>query len=102
MGYQIRYDGQVRIRQKSLKKHRRNLTNVTDKLLRVINPGRKSKYGIPIYAPGLMMDRRQIEHCFKMKLISLSVGRRKLGQPLPVCSDDIMPICWAGGYRGLW
>ena len=102
VGYQIRHDGQVRIRQKSLKKHRQKLTEATDKLLSVINPGRKSEDGKPVYAPGLRMDRHRIEHCFKMKLISLSVGRRKFGQPLPGCGDDIMPICWAGGYRGLW
>jgi|GEM_PF-582584 len=102
VGYLIRHDGLVRIRQKSLKKHRQKLTDATDKLLHVINPGRKSKDGIPVYAPGLRMDRHQIERCFEMKLISMSVGRRKFWQPLPACGDDIMPMCWANGYRGLW
>lgn len=102
VGYQIRYDGLVRIREKSLKKHRQKLTDATDKMLNVINPGRKSKNGIPIYAPGLRMSRQKIEHCFKMRLISLSVGRRKFGQPLPMCGPDIMPMCWAKGYVGLW
>ncbi|MEI6915389.1 MAG: reverse transcriptase domain-containing protein [Armatimonadota bacterium] len=102
VGYLIRYDGLVRIRQKSLKKHRQKLTDATDKLLRVINPGRKSKDGIPVYARGLRMNPHQIEHCFEMKLISMSVGRRKFWQPLPVCGDDIMRLCWAKGYKGLW
>lgn len=48
------------------------------------------------------MNPHQIEHCFKMKLISMSVGRRKYWQPLPVCGDDIMRLCWAKGYKGLW
>jgi hypothetical protein len=102
VGYLIRYDGLVRIRQKSLKKHRKKLTDATDKLLKIINPGKRSKDGIPVYAPGLRMDRHQIYHRFRMKLISMSVGRRELWQSLPVSGDQIMPLCWAHGYRGLW
>ena len=102
VGYQIRYDCLVRIRDKSLKKHRQKLTDATDKMLGVINPGGKSKDGVPIYASGLKMNRQQIETSHKMKLISLSVGRRKFGQPLPSHRNDIMPMCWANGFRGLW
>ena len=102
VGYLIRHDGLVRIRPKSLKKHRQKLTDATDKLLSVINPGGKTKDGIPVFARGLRMTPHQIEHCFRMKLISMSVGRLTFWQPLPACGDDIMPMCWANGYRGLW
>ncbi|MCP5543865.1 MAG: hypothetical protein H7A49_08155 [Akkermansiaceae bacterium] len=101
-GYQIRHDGSVRIRSKSLKKHRKKLTEEADKLLSIINPGKKYRDGLPVYAPGLRMDRHQIEHFFRMKLVALSVGRRQWWQPLPSCGDDIKPLCWAHGYRGLW
>jgi hypothetical protein len=102
VGYQIRHDELVRIRLKSVKKHRQKLTDLTDKMLRIINPGKRSRNGVPTYAPGLKMDRQQVEHVFLMKLISLSVGRRNFGHPLPACAHDIMPMCWTNGFRGLW
>lgn len=102
VGYQIRHDEFVRIRLKSVKKHRQKLTDLTDKMLGIINPGSRSENGVPIYAPGLKMNRQQIEHVFLMKLISLSVGRRNFGHPLPACVNDIMPMCWTNGFRGLW
>lgn len=102
VGYQIRHDELVRIRLKSVKKHRQKITDLTDKMLRIINPGKRSRNGVPTYAPGLKMDRQQVEHVFLMKLISLSVGRRNFGHPLPACVNDIMPMCWTNGFRGLW
>lgn len=102
VGFEIRHDGLVRIREKSLEKQRRKMSDEADKLIGAINPGRKTKDGIPVYAPGLRMDSRQILHCLEMKLIAMSVGRRTFGQPLPSCGDDIMPMCWANGYQALW
>jgi hypothetical protein len=102
VGYQIRHDELVRIRLKSVKKHRQKLTDLTDKMLGIINPGNRSKNGVPIYAPGLKMNRQQVEHVFLMRLISLSVGRRNFGHPLPASVHDVMPMCWANGFRGLW
>ncbi len=102
VGYQIRYDGQVRIRSKTLEKNRQKMTDLTNKLLGVINPQQKCKGGVPVYAPGLRMSRDKILHAFEMKLISMAVGRRKFGQPAPTCGDDIMPMCWAHGYKPLW
>ena len=102
VGYQIRHDELVRIRLKSVKKHRQKLTDFTDEMLGIINPGNRSENGVPIYAPGLKMNHQQIEHVFLMKLISLSVGRRNFGHPLPACVNDIMPMCWTNGFRGLW
>jgi hypothetical protein len=32
-----------------------------------------------------------------MKLISMSIGRRRLGPPL----DGTLPMCWTNGFRGL-
>jgi len=100
VGYQIRYDCLVRIRAKSMKKHRQKLTDATDKILSIINPGSKSKNGVPVYATGLKMTGAQIEKSHTMKLIALSVGRLKFGRALP--SSGFMPMCWANGFRGLW
>jgi len=102
VGYQVRYDGEVRIRPKSLKKHIKKLTDETNALLRVINPKSRKDNGIPIYAPGIRKNLKQILHRFRMRLISIGVGRRKLHHGLPNDSMEIKSMCWSNGFRGLF
>lgn len=97
VGYQVRYDGLVRVRLKSLKKHFKKLTGAADKVLAALNPGRKKRGAITPFAAGIRRNSRQIEHRFRQKLISLAVGRRRLGPPL----SEPMPMSWANGFRGL-
>lgn len=97
VGYQIRYDGLVRVRPKSVKKQADKVTQAADQLLSVLNPGRRIKGDIGPFADGLRKRRAQIIHRFRQKLISLSVGRRKLGRSFV----EPEPLCWASGFRGL-
>ena len=97
VGYQIRHDYLVRIRLRSLKKQRGRMTEMADELLRALNPGRKRRGHIPAMSAGIRRSSRQVEHRFQQRLISLSVGRRQLGQSL----SQIMPMCWCNGFRGL-
>jgi hypothetical protein len=97
VGYQIRHDGLVRVRLRSLKKQRRRMTEIADEVLATLNPGRKRKGQITELSKSVRRSARQIEHRLRQRFISLSVGRRQLGQPGGV----IMPMCWCNGFRGL-
>jgi len=97
VGYQIRHDGLVRVRLRSLKKQRRRMTEIADQVLATLNPGRKRKGEITALSKSVRRSARQIEHRLRQRFISLSVGRRQLGQP----SGVIMPMCWCNGFRGL-
>jgi hypothetical protein len=97
VGYQVRYDGTMRVRLKSLKKHFRKLTEASDGLLAALNPGPKKLGAVPPFAPGLRKNALQVRHRFHQKLISIAVGRRRLHQAL----DETMGMCWANGFRGL-
>jgi len=93
VGYQIRYDGLVRIRRKSFKKHIEKLTQEADKLITVLRRAASSKSE----SSYVRKTAAQIKHRFTQKLISMSVGRVRLGQKV----EGPRPMCWAGGFRGL-
>jgi len=97
VGYQVRYDGLLRLRPKSLKKQFKKMTTAADELLATLNPGRSRPGEITAFAPGISKNQREILHRFRMKLISMAVGRRELGQQL----SEPMPMCWARGFKGL-
>jgi len=97
VGYQMRHDGMVRVRIKSLKKHRQKVTDVADRLLATLNPGRSKPGERTPFASGLRKRKAQIIHRLRQKLISMSVGRRQLG----IAIESPMPMCWAAGFRGL-
>lgn len=98
VGYQLRYDGLVRVRKTSLQKHRRKITALADELFAQTNPGRAGKDHIPPFSPRVEKRAGQIVHRFRQKLISLSVGRCRFGRDF----DEPMPMCWVSGYRGLF
>ena len=93
VGYQIRHDGLVRVRLKSLKKELRKITSTADELLNLLRLGSKNTS----LAAHIRKSRRQIKHRFQQKLISMSVGRIILGPS----RQGLMPMCWASGFRGL-
>jgi hypothetical protein len=88
VGYQIRYDGLVRVRPKSLKKEFKKVSNASSEMLRAIHPSHIGQ---------IRKTRQQIRHRFRTRLISMAVGRRKLGPPI----DGPLPMCWTNGFRGL-
>jgi hypothetical protein len=97
VGFQIRHDGLIRVRPKSLKKQRSRITTAADNLLSTLNPGRTAKGENPPFAKGIRKRKAQIVHRFRQQLISVSVGRRTRGQDLSIP----MPMCWANGFRGM-
>jgi hypothetical protein len=98
VGYQIRFDGLVRVRPSSIKKQKQKMTEVADELLEVLNPFRRRGGPIPPFATELRKSNRQIVHRLRQRLISMTVGRVKLG----TLSSGPQPMCWAYGFRGLW
>jgi hypothetical protein len=88
VGYQIRHDGLVRIRLRSVKKELTKLRTTTDDLIqRLSSPGKTP----------IRCSAKQILYRFRMKLISMSVGRASLGYTV----SPELPMCWAHGFRGL-
>lgn len=86
LGYQIRYDGLVRIRPKSLKKHKRKILNAVNDVLKLLDtPDR------------LQITTRQVQFRLKQQLVSFSVGRRAINEVRAIPA----PMCWAYGFRGL-
>jgi len=101
VGYQIRFDGLVRIRPKSLKKHFRKIVEMTNFVLKAIRPGKKSRGHVPKISAKVRKRKRQIVYRLAQRLCCLGVGRRFVGQPLPTTAEEIMPMCWTRGFRGL-
>ena len=97
VGYQIRHDGLVRVRPSSIEKQRKKITRVADELLKVLNPGPRTGRIIPPFAATLRKTNRQILHRLRQKLISMAVGRVRLGRE----ELEPLPMCWASGFRGL-
>lgn len=93
VGYQVRYDGLVRVRSKSVKKESRKITKTADQLISVLALEGKN----PSLATHIKKTQRQILHRFRQKLISMSVGRIALSSR----SETPMAMCWANGFRGL-
>ena len=97
VGYQVRYDGMLRITNKAFKKHRKKLTTEADQLLDVLNPGRRAPEEVPPFSPGIRKNPRRIILRFRARLNAISVGRRKLGDDL----GKLSPICWVSGFKAL-
>jgi hypothetical protein len=81
VGYQIKFDGMVRVRSKSIKKELKKQVSETDK---IINAVRKTP----------RINRLAIKFRLQQRLISMSVSRFKFG------SSNIS-MCWCAGFKVL-
>lgn len=81
VGYQIKYDGLVRVRNKSIKKELKKQVSETDKIINVVRK-----------APRI--NRMAIKFRLQQRLISMSVSRFKFG------SSNIS-MCWCAGFKVL-
>jgi hypothetical protein len=79
VGYQIRYDGIVRVRKKSIKKELIKQVAETDKIIKI---ARK--------APRI--NRKAIRFRLQQRLISMSVSRFKFG-------TSKIKMCWCAGFK---
>ncbi len=89
VGYQIRYDGVVRIRPQSINKQIRAVTKVTDRLVATLRFAQKKQ--------AIRRTLHEVVHRFRHRLIAMSVGRVVLGRP----QVGPLPMSWAAGFRGL-
>jgi hypothetical protein len=81
VGYQIRYDGVVRIRNKSIKKELKKQVSETDKIINVV---RKTP----------RINSMAIKFRLQQRLISMSVSRFKFG-------SSKISMCWCAGFKVL-
>lgn len=81
VGYQIRYDGVVRVRNKSIKKELQKQVSETDKIISVV---RKTP----------RINRKAIKFRLQQRLISMSVSRFKFG-------SSKISMCWCAGFKVL-
>ena len=92
VGYQIRYDGLVRIKGKSVKKQLRKIRNTADHV----------KFGIKkaLKRPGsdrILATADQVLQSLRWKLVYSAVGNVNLKKRL----QGPRRMCWAGGYKAL-
>ena len=81
VGYQIRYDGVVRVRNKSIKKELKKQVSETDKIINVVRK-------VP------RINRMAIKFRLQQRLISMSVSRFKF-------DSSKISMCWCAGFKVL-
>jgi hypothetical protein len=98
VGYQVRYDGLIRIRPSSIEKELKKQVREAGKVLRVVCPKQtKSSENSParVYSSEVRKSPGQISYRLHQRLIKMSVGRRST-QYSP---DKIFGFCWCSGFR---
>jgi retron-type reverse transcriptase len=93
VGYQVRYDGLLRVRKKSIEKELKKQIQETDKVLNVVRF--KSKKILGMNEEHLMRSAKQIAFRHQQKLISMSVGRIILN----TLSKEKTSFCWTAGFK---
>ena len=81
VGYQIRYDGAVRVRKKSIKKELTKQVTETDKIISIVRRSPRT-------------NRKAIRFRLQQRLISMSVSRYKFG-------ESKIKMCWCAGFKVL-
>ncbi|HLO86837.1 MAG TPA: reverse transcriptase domain-containing protein [Nostocaceae cyanobacterium] len=101
VGYQIRYDGYLRIRPSSLLKELNKQIWETDKVLKVTcsnvekEKGSKGIINVTYYEEGVRKTKEQILYRLAKRLIAMSVGNRKFDKSF----DAINDYCWCRGFK---
>lgn len=81
VGYQVKFDGLVRVRKKSIANELKKQVNETDKIIHAIRE-----------SGGPRIDKRAVKFRLQQRLISMSISRFKFG------SSNIS-MCWCAGFR---
>lgn len=81
VGYQIRFDGLVRVRKRSIANELKKQVAETDKIIHVIREAGKSR-----------IDKKAVRFRLQQRLISMSISRFKFG------STNIS-MCWCAGFK---
>jgi hypothetical protein len=96
VGYQIRYDGLLRIRPSSIDKECKKQVRQCDEVLRAVVPNRLGR-GVH---PAVRRSWKQILYRLECRLISMSVGRVGISGVLGK-GPDARGFCWASGFKFL-
>lgn len=81
VGYQIKYNGSVRVRNKSINKELKKQVLETDKIIYLIKKGSS-------------VNKFAVKHRLQQRLISMSVSRFKFG-------SNKISMCWCAGFKVL-
>jgi len=96
VGYQIRFDGLIRVRKDAMKKHHEKIITTANTILWTIFD--KAPNGLRVAKPNVLVSWRQALFRLKGRLISASVGRPRIGIRKFRQSTG---LCWTSGFRGL-
>ncbi|MFD2872341.1 reverse transcriptase/maturase family protein [Mucilaginibacter ximonensis] len=94
VGYQIRFDGAIRVRKKSIKKEALKQKAEVKEVLKALNISDKTKHEIN---ENSRKSKRQQTYALKNRLISMSVGRVKLHNYRTAKNG----LCWTNGFQCL-
>ncbi len=92
VGYQIRYDGLIRIRKTSYEKHVKKIVDVVDEVVAHV------RLTVPHTGAAVRKTSRQIMHRVHMRLVTMAVGRPRLHNPV----DAPLPRSWCAGFECLY
>ncbi|WP_266363058.1 reverse transcriptase domain-containing protein [Tellurirhabdus rosea] len=93
VGYQLNYDGQIRIRKKSLDKEIHKHKKEFKEVLRALGQFSGSEMNINDVSRKTL---RQHIHALESRYVSMSVGRVKLHRP-----NQVHGLCWTNGFKSL-
>jgi hypothetical protein len=98
VGYQIRYDGLVRIKKKSVEKQVQKVKETVDDVkFALLNEIARHPFPLPYDPPSILATRSQVIHSVRQKLAAMSVGRIKSGNQ----QKGHHGFCWANGFKAL-
>jgi hypothetical protein len=81
VGYQIRYDGVIRVRNKSIKKELKKQVTETDKIIKIVRIASRAN-----------VNKKAIKFRLQQRLISMAIGRFKYG-------GTKLSMCWCAGFK---
>lgn len=97
VGYQIRYDGLVRIRKESEAKHIGKVIEKTGWFINAFLPKSQRQRTVAPIQPDTEFTKGQVVGGLHGRLSSMSVGRPTNHQ----APQGPKPMCWASGFKGL-
>jgi hypothetical protein len=94
VGYQVRYDGLIRIRPSSIEKELKKQVEEANQILKVVNSKHNSNTATNTH---VRKSKHQIRYRLHKRLISMSVGRVSINS----LDDKKSGFCWSNGFQVL-
>ncbi len=90
VGYQVRYDGVLRVRKASIERELKKQIAVAGTVMRLVRMATRERARRRI-----RLARRQVLHRLRLRMSAMSVGRRSLSTPAGTPAVQ----CWCAGFR---